>query len=114
MEWIQTNWLALVILVVSFILWLIYLHKNKNLRKAALYAILEAERLLKSSKGQEKMKFAVEYVYSILPAYTKFLLSEEFLHNFLENFIQKVFDEVKKLLDYRDDTVVVIDEGGKK
>ena len=107
------NWLALIILVVAFVLWLVYLYNHDKLQKVALQAILEAEKAFRSGKGKEKMEYAVCYVYELLPSYTRFILPKDFLYTLLEHFIQKLFDEVKKLLDYKDN-IVVINEGGKK
>jgi hypothetical protein len=117
MEWLETNWLPLLIVILvilGFIGWIIYLIKRKGLRQVALDAILEAEREFQSGKGKEKMKFAVDYVFDLLPLYIKAILPREFLHNFLEKFIQKVFDEVKKFLDYTEEQIQMLKKGGIK
>lgn len=103
MEWIKSNLpelIVLVIAVISFILYLIYLCKRDGLRKVALRAILEAEKLYNSTTGKERLAFAIAYVYDVLPSYIKVVLPKAFLESFLENFIQEVFNQVKDLLDF--------------
>ncbi len=103
MEWIQSNLPELIILVlavISFILYIIYLCKRDGLRAVALRAILEAEKQYNSTTGKERLSFAVNYVYDYLPGYIKIVLPKSILEDFLQQFIQKVFDQVKDLLDY--------------
>lgn len=103
MEWIKFNLPELIILllaIISFILYIVYLCKRDGLRKTALQAILEAEKLYNSTTGKERLAFAIAYVYDLLPAYVKAVLPRTFLESFLENFIQEVFNQVKDLLDF--------------
>lgn len=104
MEWLQANWLPLLILVlvvISFIIYLIYLSKKKGLRQVALEAILIAEEKWNTTTGKERLQIAVDYVYDYIPSYVKIFLSKELLNKILADFIQKVFDEVKKVLDFQ-------------
>ena len=104
MEWLQANWLPLTIIilvVLGFIGWIIYLCTKKGLRQTALNAILEAEKELHTASGKEKMAAAVAHVYNLLPVIIRALLPLEMLSGFIEKFVQKVFDEVKELLDYQ-------------
>ena len=103
MEWIRFNLPELIILllaVIAFILYIIYLCKRDGLRKVAIRAILEAEKLYNSTTGKERLAFAISYVYDVLPTYIKAVLPKAFLESFLENFIQEVFNQVKDLLDF--------------
>ena len=103
MEWLQANWLPLLILVlvvIGFIIYLIYLSKKKGLRQVALEAILIAEEKWNTTTGKERLQIAVDYVYDYIPSYVKIFLSKELLNKILADFIQKVFDEVKKVLDF--------------
>lgn len=112
MEWLQANWLPLSIVVaacVCFIIYMIKSSKTKGLRQTALEAILKAEQEYKTEEGQEKMIFAIDYVYSFLPAYIKLIIPCNIIKKYLNNFIQKAFDEVKELLDYQKPV-----EGGTK
>ena len=104
MEWLQANWLPLLILVlvvIGFIIYLIYLSKKKGLRQVALEAILVAEEKWNTTTGKERLQIAVDYVYDYIPSYVKIFLSKELLNKILADFIQKVFDEVKKVLDFQ-------------
>ena len=104
MEWLQANWLPLLILVlvvIGFIIYLIYLSKKKGLRQVALEAILIAEEKWNTTTGKERLQIAVDYVYDYIPCYVKIFLSKELLNKILADFIQKVFDEVKKVLDFQ-------------
>lgn len=104
MEWLQANWLPLLILVlvvIGFIIYLIYLSKKKGLRQVALEAILIAEEKWNTTTGKERLQIAVNYVYDYIPSYVKIFLSKELLNKILADFIQKVFDEVKKVLDFQ-------------
>ena len=115
MTWLETNWiplLTIVIFILVIIGWILILIKRRGLRQVALDAILEAEKEFQSGKGKEKMKFAIDYVFDLLPLYIKVLLPRELLHNFLEKFIQKVFDEVKKYLDYTEIQIAKLKRGG--
>lgn len=104
MEWLQANWLPLlivVLIVLGFIGWIVYLCKKKGLRTIALNAILEAEKELASADGAEKMAAAIAYFYNLLPVYIRALMPLDMVRGFIERFIQKIFDEVKELLDYQ-------------
>ena len=103
MEFINNNWPALMILLAVVLIYIIYAIiqiKRSSLRTYALAAILKAEESLNSTTGKEKMNIAINYVYDLLPAYIKLLLPTSLIEEYLRKFIQKVFDEVKQLLDY--------------
>ena len=78
-----------------------YLSKKKGLRQVALEAILIAEEKWNTTTGKERLQIAVDYVYDYIPSYVKIFLSKELLNKILADFIQKVFDEVKKVLDFQ-------------
>ena len=114
MEWLQQNWLPLVVLIIVAILFIIKLIKKcleVGMREGALEAILEAEKAFQSGEGKEKMQFAIDYVFDLLPLYVKVIVPKNMLVEFVHNFIQTLFDEVKKLLDYQKVEKL---EGGKK
>ena len=114
MEWLEDNWLPLsivILVILGFIGWIISLCKSRGLRQVALDAILEVEKAFGSGKGKEKMQCAVDYVFDLLPIYIKVILPKDFLKSSLEKFIQKLFDDVKELLDYQ--KVENLKEGGK-
>lgn len=103
MEWLQANWLPLVIVILAilvFIAWIIYLCKKEGLRKVALKAILIAEDRYNSTSGQERLQIAIDYVYAAIPDKVKAFIPKDLLLKFLKTFIQKLFDEIKEVLDY--------------
>ena len=103
MEWLQNNLLELIIIfiiIILFLIYLFYLIKKEGLRNVALRAILEAEKLYNSTTGKERLSFAVNYVYDYLPSYIKLVFSKKILEEYLQKFIQTIFDQVKDLLDY--------------
>ena len=111
MEWLLDNWLPLlivVLVVLGFIGWIIYLCNRKGLREIALKAILIAEDQYNSTTGQERLTIAVNYMYDLIPSTIAVFIPKSMLNNFIKNFIQKVFNEVKQALDY-----VKPVEGGK-
>lgn len=109
MEWLQANWLPLVIVILlclAFIGYIAYLCKKKGLKKVALEAILFAEDKYNSTTGQERLQIAIDFVYNSLPEKIKLLLPKSLLEKFIENLVQKTFDEVKKALDYQKLTAI--------
>lgn len=104
MEWLQNNYVALVVIVliaVAFIGWLIYLCKKNGIKKIALEAILKAEEQYNTKTGQERFEYAVDFVYNKLPDFVKAILPKEIVLNIIKNIVQQTFDEVKALLDYQ-------------
>lgn len=89
------NW-ELILTVVSSITSIVaivvgyYQYTKKKIEKEALDAINKAEDSDKI--GEEKMKEAVETVYSMLPAVIKPFVSEKMV----ETLIQGVFDKVEE------------------
>ena len=83
--------LQLVLLVVTVFFGLLsyYIHIRRTLEKEALDAINDAEKTDKI--GAEKMKQAVETVYSALPVAVKPFISK----SLIETVIQGVFDKVE-------------------
>ena len=103
MEYVQSclpELIILILTIISFVLYIVYLCKRDGLRSVALRAILEAERQYNSTTGKERLSFAVDYVYEYLPKYIKIILPKLILKDFLQRFIQEVFNQVKDLLDY--------------
>ena len=86
MEWLQNNYVALVVIVliaVTFIGWLIYLCKKNGIKKIALEAILKAEEQYNTKTGQERFEYAVDFVYNKLPDFVKAILPKEIVLNII-------------------------------
>lgn len=108
MNWLQTNWLSLTIVIaicIIFILWIIYLCKKNGLKQIALDAILKAEKDYNTKSGQERLEYAVYFVYDRLPDIVKLFLTKDLALTLCKNIVQQTFDEVKALLDYQKPTL---------
>lgn len=92
-EWLATNWLPLVVLLVVIIGMVIYLLKRKGLRQLAIDAIVWAEREFSTEEGQEKMQQAIDYCQQLMPFLN--LIPDAII----KGFIQGVFDQIKAALD---------------
>lgn len=85
------------IIIIVAILLLIYMliKLNKKIRIKAYEFFLEAEIKFSSGEGQYKMDYVMENIYDYLPAIAKIFISRETF----KKIIQKMFNEVKDLLD---------------
>ena len=104
MEWLQTNWLPLLIVIIFIIGTIIYLIKSKGLRKAAVDAIVWAENACKTEEGKVKMQEAIDYIQQLVPLLN--LVPDALIHSF----IQSVFDQIKVALDNDPNQKIKIDE----
>ena len=104
MEWLPINWLPLTIVVIAVLIFIgiiIYLCKKRGIRQVALEAILIAEQQYESTTGQERLAMAIDHVYNnIIPKVITMFIPKELILSQIEKFIQKLFDDVKALLDY--------------
>ena len=92
---------TVIIVVVAFFIWLAWQIKKKGLKEFAIDAIIEAEKLYKKGQNSEKMQLVIDKLKAVLES-TKigkilmiFITEED-----IEKFIQSVFDNLKKALDY--------------
>lgn len=74
-----------------------YQYIKKKIEKEALDAINKAEDTDKV--GEEKMKEAVETVYSILPAVVKPFISKQLVETLIQGVFDKVEEYAKKQLN---------------
>ena len=85
--------IAIVVIVLGFMaFWEI---KKNGLKETALKLILEAEENMQN--GDEKMAYVIEKLMSLIPMPLQLFITE----NMIKALIQKVFDNVKPLLDYK-------------
>lgn len=88
--------IACVMIIVAIILLIYMLIKlNKNIRLKAYELFLKAEHEFISGHGENKMDYVVENIHNYLPTMISIFISEETLKKIL----QKMFDEIKDLLD---------------
>lgn len=96
------NW-ELILTVVSSITSIVaivvgyYQYTKKKIEKEALDAINKAED--SDKVGEEKMKEAVETVYSMLPAVIKPFVSEKMVETLIQGVFDKVEDYARKQLE---------------
>lgn len=58
--------------------------------------IVKAEDMYQQGQNSEKLNFVIDKVIAILPTPLQFFITR----NAVKNFVQNVFDTVKKALDY--------------
>lgn len=100
MEFIQTHWLELTIIALFFIATIIYIVwqiKKNGLRGAVVNLIVKAEDVYNKGDNEEKINYVIDKVIALLPMPFSLLITR----TTIRKFIQKVFDETKKALDYK-------------
>lgn len=68
---------------------------NKDIRLKAYELFLKAEHEFVSGSGENKMYYVVDNIYRYLPSVVTFFISPDTL----QKIVQKMFDEIKDLLD---------------
>lgn len=100
MEFIQTNWLGLVIIALFFIYiigrvaWSI---KKKGLKGTVIEMIVDAEQRFKQGQNSEKLNYVIDKVISVIPMPLSLFITRDTI----KKFAQKIFDEIKVALDYQ-------------
>lgn len=98
------NTITIAILVAIILLAYMLIKLNKNVRLKAYELFLKAEHNI--SDNACKMNYVVENIYCYLPVPVRIFVSEEIL----KRIVQKMFDEIKDLLDDGKRNGSVIDE----
>ena len=89
------------IVALIFIGWLVWQIKKKGLKGFAIDMILKAEDLYEKGQNSEKMQFVIDEIKAILEeTRTGRILSIFITEENIEKFIQNIFDNLKKALDY--------------
>lgn len=86
-----------VIAILAFILYLVWQIKKKGLRATAVDLIVKAEEMFRQGDNENKLNYVIDKIISI--AITK-PLSIFITRDSVKSFVQSVFDETKKALDY--------------
>lgn len=100
MEFIQTHYLELIILVLFFIAVIVYIAwqiKKNGLRGAAINLIVEAEKNFVKGENEGKINYVIDKVIALIPMPFSLLITRDVIRQF----IQKIFNEVKNALDYQ-------------
>lgn len=100
MEFIQTNWLGLIIIALFFtyvigrIAWSI---KKKGLKGTVIEMIVDAEERFKQGQNSQKLNYVIDIIMGLVPKGLRLFITRDTI----KKFIQKIFDEVKICLDYQ-------------
>lgn len=82
--------------IITFILYLAWQIKKQGLKETVISLIIKAEDMYKKGANQEKMNYVIDKVIDLIPMpFNLFVTAES-----IEKFIQTIFDEIKKALDY--------------
>lgn len=92
---------TVIIVVVAFFIWLAWQIKKNGLRRFTIEMITRAEEVFEKGRNSDKMQYVIGSIKTAL-GMTKLgkILSIFVTDENIEKFIQNVFDEVKKALDY--------------
>lgn len=85
-----------VIAILAFIMYLVWQIKKKGLRATAVDLIVKAEDMFKQGENEKKINYVIDKIIVLIPAPLSFFITRETVREF----IQTIFDEVKKALDY--------------
>lgn len=85
-----------VIAILAFIMYLVWQIKKKGLRQTAINLIVRAENMYKKGENEKKINYVIDKIIVLIPAPLSFFITREAVREF----IQTIFDEVKKALDY--------------
>lgn len=97
MSAIQYVEIAIVILaIVTFIMYVVWQIKKIGLRETAIKFIVKAEDMYKKGDNENKLNYVIDKIITMIPMPLSLFITRETL----KVFIQKVFDETKKALDY--------------
>ena len=91
--------LSIVIVVVFILICLVYIAwqiKKKGLRTFAIECIVKAEDMYKKGDNENKLNYVIDKIIAIIPAPLSLFITRELV----KQFVQGVFDSVKKALDY--------------
>lgn len=84
------------IAILAFILYLVWQIKKKGLRATAVDLIVKAEDMFKQGDNENKLNYVIDKIIAIIPMPLSLFITREAVREF----IQTIFDEVKKALDY--------------
>lgn len=86
-----------VIAILAFILYLVWQIKKKGLRTTAVDLIVKAEEMFRQGDNENKLNYVIDKIISItIPKPLSLFITRDSV----KSFVQSVFDETKKALDY--------------
>lgn len=87
---------VIAILVIAFLIYIVWKIKKSGLKEFATEMIIKAEDMYKKGQNEEKINYVIDKIITILPAPLQIFITRETIRNFVQN----VFDNIKKALDY--------------
>lgn len=101
MDWYK---IITTVLIVIFGYFVSYLKTKNNLLDEAKNAVNYAEKEYEDTMnaGSEKMSWAIDYLYGLVPTIIKPLITKDVL----QSIIQTVFDGMKMFADYQLDKII--------
>ena len=88
--------ISIAVIVVLIAIYVIYKVKKIGLKDFAIDMIIKAEYIYNKGENEEKMNYVIDKVIGFLPGPIQFFITRDLLRYF----IQKIFDGIKKALDY--------------
>ena len=86
-----------VIAILAFILYLVWQIKKIGLRATAVDLIVKAEEMFRQGDNENKLNYVIDKIISItIPKPLSLFITRDSV----KSFVQSVFDETKKALDY--------------
>lgn len=86
-----------VIAILAFILYLVWQIKKKGLRATAVDLMVKAEEMFRQGDNENKLNYVIDKIISItIPKPLSLFITRDSV----KSFVQSVFDETKKALDY--------------
>ncbi len=89
--------IILILACISILIYLLWQVRKNGLRATVVDLIVSAEKIFQKGQNRQKMNYVIEKVISNLPMPVRFFITVDAV----EKFIQLVFDETKKALDYK-------------
>ena len=87
----------IVMAILAFILYLVWQIKKKGLRATAVDLIVKAEEMFRQGDNENKLNYVIDKIISItIPKPLSLFITRDSV----KSFVQSVFDETKKALDY--------------
>lgn len=91
--------IILILACISILIYLLYQIKKNGLRATVVEFIVYAEKTFQKGENKQKFNYVVNKIIQILPMPVRFFITTEAV----ESFVQMVFDETKKALDYKEE-----------
>ena len=88
--------ISIAVIVITMTIYVFYKIKKIGLKDFAIDMIIKAEYIYKKGENEEKMNYVIDKVIGFLPGPIQFFITRDLVRYF----IQKIFDGVKKALDY--------------